>query len=617
MFLGFLIIEEKILGFCMHYLKNTALFLILFIPIISCATKEIVYKPGLPISIKANLSSQGIRVGEFKNNLGFKDPKKITTAMSLSRNVSEIIQNALIKELDNFGINNTRGKIMITGDIERLDPLKTPEPVTKIVYSVTDLEQRVIVNEFICESAPSARKIEEAIKDCMTQFFSASDVQRALGWQRNTVDEDVAGISSSPSSLISSDKFADSKTIQFVQQELNRRGYKAGLCDGILGENTKRALIQFKKDCGLALNSQIDDRVLNFIKNPYLIDDTMKPRIYIDGSRGVKVVSERKEFEKISGYITDESIVKSIQIVDRFNGRSEAEALNENGEFTVSVPLKHKKNEIVISATDEHGNQEQKAIKIIKKHEMVSAPLPSIKLSPNRYFALLIAVADYSDDEIEDLDYAIIDAQRLKRVFEKKYTFKPTNIQFLKNPKYSEIIDEFDHLSKKLTSKDNLLIFYGGHGYWDEQFEQGYWLPSDARKNSKARWLSNSTIRDFVKGIKTKHTLLITDSCFAGGIFKTRNALKPDRAIDELYKFPSRKAITSGMMTEVPDKSVFMKYLLKRLNNNSEKYLTSEELFASFKIAVINNSPMRQIPKFGEIHSTGDEGGDFIFVLNK
>ncbi len=38
-------------------------------------------------------------------------------------------------------------------------------------------------------------------------------------------------------------------------------------------------------------------------------------------------------------------------------------------------------------------------------------------------------------------------------------------------------------------------------------------------------------------------------------------------------------------------------------------------LSASFKIAVINNSPNAQVPQFGEVRETGDEGGDFIFIL--
>lgn len=134
-------------------------------------------------------------------------------------------------------------------------------------------------------------------------------------------------------------------------------------------------------------------------------------------------------------------------------------------------------------------------------------------------------------------------------------------------------------------------------------------------KNNRAQWVSNSTIRDFIRGINTKHTLLITDACFSGGIFKTRAAFKESSvAIQKLYTIPSRKAITSGTLNEVPDRSVFVEFLLKRLSNNSKKYLSSEKLFSSFRQAVINNSPVNQIPQFGEIREAGDEGGDFIFM---
>ena len=43
-----------------------------------------------------------------------------------------------------------------------------------------------------------------------------------------------------------------------------------------------------------------------------------------------------------------------------------------------------------------------------------------------------------------------------------------------------------------------------------------------------------------------------------------------------------------------------------------KQYLSSEQLFSSFRIAVINNSNV--IPQFGEIKDVGDEGGDFIFI---
>jgi len=84
-------------------------------------------------------------------------------------------------------------------------------------------------------------------------------------------------------------------------------------------------------------------------------------------------------------------------------------------------------------------------------------------------------------------------------------------------------------------------------------------------------------------------------------------------AINMLNELPSRKAMTSGTLTEVPDESVFLKFMIDRLQNNLEKYLTSEQLFSKFRMAVINNSNI--VPQFGVIQDVGDEGGDFIFIL--
>ena len=121
---------------------------------------------------------------------------------------------------------------------------------------------------------------------------------------------------------------------------------------------------------------------------------------------------------------------------------------------------------------------------------------------------------------------------------------------------------------------------------------------------------------DYLKEIKSKHTLLIADACFGGAIFNTRKAFaNQEKAFEILYELPSRKAMTSGRLTEVPDRSAFTRFLIQRLEENDERYLSSEQLFSSFRIAVINNSDA--IPMYGEISKVGDEGGDFIFIRRK
>jgi len=234
-------------------------------------------------------------------------------------------------------------------------------------------------------------------------------------------------------------------------------------------------------------------------------------------------------------------------------------------------------------------------------------------LTEGEYYGLIIGINEYQDPLINDLDEPIKDAQKLVDILTGSYTFEEKNIIFLKNPTREEIIATLDKLEKIINSKDNLLIFYAGHGHWDELTQKGYWLPSDARHENTAKWLRNSSLSGYISSIKSNHTLLIADACFSGGIFKTRAAFgTPAMAIQKLYELPSRKAMTSGTLKEVPDKSVFLQYLTRRLMDNKDKYLPSEQLFYSFKPAVLNNSI--NVPQFGEIRNCGDEGGDFIFI---
>ncbi len=233
-----------------------------------------------------------------------------------------------------------------------------------------------------------------------------------------------------------------------------------------------------------------------------------------------------------------------------------------------------------------------------------------------KYYALLIGIEDYQNNQanLVDLSKPISDAISLKTELTENYTFKDENITILQNPKRADIINSFEKISNQLTEKDNLLIFYAGHGIWDEKLNIGYWLSSDATIQSKANWISNSTIRDYIAGLSTKHTLLISDACFSGSIFKTREVTKSidDYGYYRLNKLPSRKAMTSGTLNTVPDESKFMKYLLKALSTNEKEYFPSKQLFHEIEIAIINNTT--NIPQFGTIQNTGDEGGDFIFI---
>ncbi len=232
-------------------------------------------------------------------------------------------------------------------------------------------------------------------------------------------------------------------------------------------------------------------------------------------------------------------------------------------------------------------------------------------LNSGKYHAIIISENQYQDPKINDLNEPQNDADNLTSLLVSKYYFKKEDIIRLVDPTRANIIDAIEQKRKSLTIDDNLLIFYAGHGYWDAGLKMGYWLPSDAKKESKSNWVSNSDLTLYLSAFESNHVLLVTDACFSGGIFKTRSIGDMEQGTKRLYELKSRKAITSGNLKEVPDNSVFMKFFLKELELNQSTFLTSDQLFAKIRPNILNNSSTE--PLYGVIHNTGDEGGEFIF----
>lgn len=311
-----------------------------------------------------------------------------------------------------------------------------------------------------------------------------------------------------------------------------------------------------------------------------------------------------KEFDLI-GEVTDESGVKFVSV------NSDIRNINEAGIFSSRLVLEPGKNQIRLVTSDVLDNVTEQLYTV----EYIP-PVPTLadKISESsKYYGLIIGIDNYHDPDLPDLQNPVKDAGKLHELLISRYSFHDNEMVILRDATRNDIVGALDHLANIVTPEDNVLIFYAGHGTWDERANVGYWFPADAYLNTTANWFRNSTLVDYLKTINSKHTLLITDACFAGAIFNTRTGFKKeDKAYELLYNLQSRKAMTSGTLTEVPDRSSFTRYLIDRLNENENTYLSSEQLFSSFRIAVINNSDA--IPKYGEIRNVGDEGGDFIFL---
>ncbi len=326
------------------------------------------------------------------------------------------------------------------------------------------------------------------------------------------------------------------------------------------------------------------------------------------------ILEVTEEILPVIGTATDESGVSQVIV----NGRNAG--LKPDGTFEAQVNLQPGNNEITVRAIDTRFNSIEHRLLVHRKAPPGEDALSDIQeldmmmavKRPTTYYAFIVGVNEYPDPGIVPLQNPISDAERLANVLTEQYMFERENVILMENATRAGLIDELDRLTRRVTENDNLLIFFAGHGFFDLETELGYWLLKDASYISTANWMANSQIRDYIGAIKSRHTLLIADACFSGGIFQTRKAYgEPTDQLDRIYTRPSRKAMTSGNLSEVPDESIFLKYLVKRLEENTRSYILAEELFSSFKPIVMSKTSTE--PQYGDIKGTGDEGGDFIF----
>jgi uncharacterized repeat protein (TIGR01451 family) len=236
------------------------------------------------------------------------------------------------------------------------------------------------------------------------------------------------------------------------------------------------------------------------------------------------------------------------------------------------------------------------------------------------YYGLVIGIDQYSG-EWPMLKNAVNDAKGIAELLSSQYNFQYLKTLYDKEATRDNILAQFEYFMKNVKPNDNVLIYYSGHGEYIESMDKGFWVPVDATGKTISKYISNEDIKSFITGMKSKHTLLVTDACFSGDIFRGKTMTIPyensTKYYSKMYSLSSRKALTSGGVEPVMDKgkdnhSIFAYYFIQALKNNTEKYYDAGQIFDFLKIPVVNNS--YQTPAYSPIRNAGDEGGQFIFI---
>jgi formylglycine-generating enzyme required for sulfatase activity len=239
---------------------------------------------------------------------------------------------------------------------------------------------------------------------------------------------------------------------------------------------------------------------------------------------------------------------------------------------------------------------------------------PAAAQAPPRYYALVVGNDDYA--HLAKLRTPTRDASAITDALRNRYGFR---VEQLLNATREQMISALNRLRGELSEKDNLLIYYAGHGYIDTASDTGFWLPVDAQPDNEVNWIPVSEVTRNLRVNSARHILVIADSCYSGTLTRSAVVKVPgnnDAWLERMASKRSRTALTSGGIEPVADggtdgHSVFAKAFLDTLQANSE-VMAGETLFARLRGAVVVKAP--QTPQYSDIRNAGHDGGDFIFT---
>ena len=241
---------------------------------------------------------------------------------------------------------------------------------------------------------------------------------------------------------------------------------------------------------------------------------------------------------------------------------------------------------------------------------------------PGKDFALFFAVNNY--DHWDDLANPIPDAEAIAKDLKDLYGFET---EIVRNPDRNTILDKIEAYRKKTYDKDaQLLIFFSGHGEFNEATKQGYFVPKNGKKNDTYgdSYIEYEGLKRRISSLPCEHILLALDACYSGTADENiamrgepgkrpgdTNDAERDRYISTSLQYRSRLMLTSGAKVRTPDKSQFAAKFLEALRSQGgdDRLINCPELCGYLTTA----SPRPAVSTFGD----HEPGGEFLFVLNK
>ena len=141
-------------------------------------------------------------------------------------------------------------------------------------------------------------------------------------------------------------------------------------------------------------------------------------------------------------------------------------------------------------------------------------------------FFVGIGIDAYADARFTPLSNAKKDTARVAEILVQKYGFEDRKDLLLfdtdaTGSAINACLKGLIAFFKKEPDTHNLVIYFAGHGDFDEDSDMGYRIPTDGKHQDENTFIEDTFLLSRLKAIKAKHSLLIVDSCFSGSLVRS------------------------------------------------------------------------------------------------
>ena len=226
-----------------------------------------------------------------------------------------------------------------------------------------------------------------------------------------------------------------------------------------------------------------------------------------------------------------------------------------------------------------------------------------------RKFALLIGVSQTSEEELPELPSAIEDIRAMQAVLQNPELggFDSANIKVLSNPTRQEMELAIETLFANRKQDDLVLFYFSGHGITDEKGKL-YLVTPETQKDRgnliKATAVAATVLHEHMLDSRSKHQVLILDSCFSGAISEGLTGKSAEYKVDIQRELggegrailTSSNAVQKSFHIQGYDLSIYTHYLIDGIqtgaaNQDGDDYISVDELHEYAKKKLEQEAP--------------------------